>query len=149
MNHCGRYFLMSQGRFSMTHRSPCLPAMLAAALLAAAPVAAQDTPDGVFAIGMLDEVATGETLVYTHQRSGNATGAESFPAITDGSIAITLEPAADDARKAQVSLDDGARKRGLSPFPAAAGNPVLVVFLETSTQNMATATGGNPFYIRN
>ena len=39
------------------------------------PVALTVLPDGgkIFALGMLDEVATGDTLVYAHQRSGSAT----------------------------------------------------------------------------
>ena len=126
------------------------PALFLAALLVAAPVVAQeDVRQGVFALGMLDEVATGDTLVYAHQRSGSATSAEGLPAIAEGSIEITLEAADDGTRKALVSLDEGERKRELSPFPGAAGNPVLMILLETNTQNMATATGGSPFYIRN
>ena len=133
----------------MTERPRRLAALLLAALLAAAPAAAEGEANGIFALGQLDTVATGDTLVYAHRRSGSATGPDALPPI-EGRVEVTLQPAADGgSRAAHVALVEDARTRGLPPFPATGGNPVLLVFLETGMRNMATATGGSPFYIRN
>lgn len=39
--------------------------------------------------------------------------------------------------------------RRIGPFPVSGGDPALTFFLETTARDMATLTGGSPFYIRN
>lgn len=61
---------------------------------------------------------------------------------------IVAKPAGGGAKLTLTLFADG-RSQNLADFPAEAGNPVLLVFLESVVQSMATLTGGSPFYIHN
>lgn len=118
--------------------------------LAAAPVAGSKAAELLFDNHQLDGIATGTTIAYAHQRV--VPNPELMPAITNGSITIELtqpDAAKGTGRETVVRLDDGVRQRVLDNFPADAGNPVLVTFLESSVNAMARLAGGSPFYIRN
>ena len=128
------------------------PRMLAAAALllclGPAQLAAGEAQDRLFAVGVLDGVATGERLVFTHVRAGSFDTAL-LPAIPDGEIEVAIAPAEAGRREARVTLREDGQQRGLAAFPAGAGHPLLLVFLETTARNVAALTGGSPFYIRN
>lgn len=126
--------------------------LLAAAAATAAPLqaAAGEAQDRIFALGVLDEVATGERLVYDHTRAGSLADAGTLPPIEDGEVVIALtDSETTEGRDAEVTLRSGEQTRALTAFPAAAGNPLLMLFMENSVRSMATATGGSPHYIRN
>lgn len=120
-------------------------------LAGAAPLLATagEAQDRLFALGVLDAVETGRKLVYSHARTGSVAAAAAAPGIADGRVEVLLIPVGEDGRNAEVTLHDGARVRAFNPFPAAAGNPLLMIFMETNVQTMAAATGGSPHYIRN
>jgi hypothetical protein len=122
----------------------------AAATVAAPQASAGEAQDRIFALGVLDEVATGERLVYGHRRAGSVADAGAVPPIVDGEVTIALtDSEATDGRDAEVTLRSGEQTRALTSFPAAAGNPLLMLFMENSVRAMAAATGGSPHYIRN
>jgi hypothetical protein len=103
--------------------------------------------DRIFALSVLEDVATGEVIVFDHRREVRVE-AEALPPIADGRVEIMLVEE-DGRRQALVTLQDGERVRRLNPFPADGGNPLLIVFMETAVRGMASLTGGSPFYIRN
>ena len=115
-------------------------------LALAAPLHAGEAQERLFAPGVLDQVPTGAHLVFRHTREGSFDTAR-LPAIADGKLDLGLAEA-DGRRAAQVTLSDAGRTRSQATLPAA-GNPVLLVFLETSLRSMAALTGGSPFYLRN
>ena len=112
------------------------------------PSAAGEAQDRLFAVGVLDGVATGHRLVFDHQRRGSFDAAV-LPPIEDGEIEVALASGGSGGRVAEVTLREGGRRRTLDPLPAAAGHPLLLVFLETVVDDVARLTGGSPFYIRN
>ncbi|MFQ8430165.1 hypothetical protein [Amaricoccus sp. W119] len=111
---------------------------------------AGEAQDRLFALGALDAVETGETLVYDYSRRGTWPGDE--PARLDhGEARLTVEPpGADGAQRARAEVRDGETVIGrFNPFPVDAGNPMFMVFMEEAVSTMATLTGGSSFYIRN
>jgi len=111
---------------------------------------AGEAQDRIFALGVFDEVATGERLHYDHTRAGSVAQAGAVQPIEDGEVVISLvDSEVTDGRDAEVTLRSGEQVRSLTTFPGSAGNPLLMVFMESSVRAMATATGGSPFYIRN
>lgn len=126
-------------------------ALLVAALLGAmTPMAgrAGEAQDRLFAIGVLEGVETGQRLVYGYDRAVGVASAE-LPVIEDGKVEMTIVAPETGSREVRVTIFEEARVRRLNPFPEEAGNPLLMVFMETSVRSMAALTGGSPFYIRN
>ncbi len=115
--------------------------------LAASPAVAGETNDLLFRDRQLAPLAEGTSLHYEHLREGGK-DSELHP-IEDGTIELSIEAAADGSREALVRMRDGGKRRELDPFPGSAGNPLIMVFLESSLRSMAQVTGGSPFYIRN
>ncbi len=111
------------------------------------PAAASEATDLLFQDDQLADVASGATLRYDHRREVNL-GAD-LPPIEEGAVTLTFEEGEGGKRSALVRMSEGKRQRLLDPFPGRAGNPVLMVFLESSLRSMAKLTGGSPFYIRN
>lgn len=109
---------------------------------------AGEAQDRLFATGVLDAVAPDTRLVYDYTRQGQFESPAVEP-IADGSLTLAIVDAAEDGRAAQVTLDAAARSSEFAPFPADAGNPVFLIFLEESVRVMSALTGGSPFYIRN
>lgn len=108
------------------------------------------TPTGteiLFGSASFDDVKAGTTLSYTHKRSAD----EKIPvrAISDGHIVVNRIDNEDGADKTIVRLKQGEGKRQLEHLPADRGNPIFVVFLESSVSSVTFATKGSPFYIRN
>lgn len=76
--------------------------------------------------------------------------APGFLTVHDGSVALTqtIDPS-DQQPVLQLVQTTDTRTRKIGPFPISGGDPVLTFFLEQTTRDMATLTGGSPFYIRN
>ncbi|HXV31470.1 MAG TPA: hypothetical protein VD840_14165 [Sinorhizobium sp.] len=81
------------------------------------------------------------TLVYDKVVSGAETGE------ADGSFNIGLKVKPDG--NVAMTLHQGARSRGLGDYPASVGNPVIMYFLESVLADVASQSGGSPFYLRN
>lgn len=125
--------------------------ILAAAVAVAAlagPAGAGEAQDRLFEVGLLDGIATGDRLVYRHQRSGSF-DAGRVPAIDGEEIGIALVSGAEGRREAHVTLTGSRGRPTRARLPAGGGHPLLLVFLETTVDNMAAMTGGSPHYIRN
>lgn len=112
------------------------------------PVAAGEAQDRLFATGVLDGTATGQRLVFAHERGGSLDTGRVQP-IAGGEIELALIPGEAGERQAEVTLREGERVRSRATLSAGGGHPLLVVFLETTARNVATLTGGSPFYLRN
>ncbi len=78
-----------------------------------------------------------------------------FRQIKDGQISLieTTDPSDGKAMLQLVEKNPDPNsplpERKVGPFPADSGDPSVVFFLETVARDMAAATGGSPFYIRN
>lgn len=121
---------------------------LCLALAAATPAIAETPGERLFFEGALREVPPGTAIVYGHIREGTRADPNT-QLIADGEIEVRLRLDATGAREAQVAMSSGGQLRELNPFPASTGNPLLMVFLESSLRSMAAITGGSQFYIRN
>jgi hypothetical protein len=130
--------------------------VLAVALMAAVPAAAeteaaatQETAQAaIFAADAFVALPTGTRLSYAHLRSLSPSDPR-LPDIADGRAELTIETAESDRRRLRLTLTENGATRPVPPFPADAGHPVLLVFLETIVRTMSTTTGGNAYYIRN
>jgi hypothetical protein len=111
---------------------------------------AGEAQDRLFALHALSKVETGQTLVYDFSREG-AFPTDKLPKIAHGEARLTLEPAQGDKEPTAVALlrDDDKTVASFDPFPADAGNPIFMVFMEETVASMAKITGGSSFYIRN
>ena len=129
-------------------RRPVFSAVAALAICATPALAAGDAPGGtslVFGEKQLAGLEPGEELIYAHRRSLPEGAAGNM--IRDGEIRLAVARSETGA-EARVSVGDEGRTRRLDPFPMA-GNPILLVFLESSLRAIAEVTGGSPFYLRN
>jgi hypothetical protein len=111
--------------------------------------AAQADPvtDALFAEGIFDTLPDGKEIAYSHVRSGPASA--DYPPVTDGQMRLVTGATTDGGRNLTLTIEAEGRQRQVVDFPASGGNPVLMVFLESSVRSMAAITGGSPFYIRN
>ncbi len=109
---------------------------------------AGEAQDRLFALGVLKPLATGEELVYGFERKGDFPPGK-LSVVSDGVARLDMRAGADGKREVVVALNDGARNETFDPFPADAGNPMFMVFMEQNVRAMAALTGGSPFYIRN
>ncbi len=111
-----------------------------------------EAQDRIFRTGLLAGMAEGQALVYARERGGDLAGGGAAP-IVDGTVTITVEPpdAASGAkgRAARVELRAGDDLIGRSVLSADGGQPMLLVFLESTARAVAELTGGSPFYIKN
>lgn len=118
----------------------CLSAGLAAGL----PAAAGPTYDLFFRTGTLsapDGSALRDRLNYDGKLAGPTAiaGTESY--------GVAIAPAPDG--NTGITLSEGGRTRILGTYDTAAGNPVIMYFLESTLRQMSEISGGNPYYIRN
>ena len=111
------------------------------------PALAGTATDLVFAENVLANIPTDKTVVYRHVRDGPDDPA--FISLEDGTVTLTLTTGADGRSEALMTFKANGRTRNISPFPADAGNPIVMAFLESSLRSMAQITGGSPYYIRN
>lgn len=76
--------------------------------------------------------------------------APSFIRIADGSVTLAEVTDATDGKPVlQLEQKTDTRTRKIGPFPVSGGDPVVVFFLENTARDMASLTGGSPYYIRN
>lgn len=73
-----------------------------------------------------------------------------FQPISNGLVTLgqIIDPS-DNQPVLQLTQKTETRTRKIGPFPTSGGDPVLTFFLEQVTRDMASLTGGSPFYIRN
>ena len=123
-------------------------ALLALAAATAAPAATLDgqkSYDLLFRQGTLDGIDRGGTLNYdrevTNALNPQAAGRDS------GRIELGFQD--EGADLARLTLYQDEKHRGLGVFPASVGNPMIMFFYETVIRDMAEATGGSPYYVRN
>ena len=100
--------------------------------------------DFLFLEGTLDDVDPESTILY--RREAESVLLPGLKQSSSGVLALSFPPGGSAAR---LELRQGERSRGLGVFPVGAGNPMIMFFLESVVRDMARATGGSPFYIRN
>ena len=110
-------------------------------------VFADRATDLVFSSGVLDNIPQDKTVTYEHLRFGPEGG--EFHSIVDGQIFLAVVPSEIGGDEAVLEMLDNGKLRNRTPFPADAGNPLVMAFLESSLRSMAQITGGSPFYLRN
>lgn len=126
--------------------------MIAAALVAGWAAAAAAAPmDLLFSTEHMRALRPGAELTYGHARHASEAQAEKIGPDLDQKIRLTTgEPAAGATGMAvSVVMDAEGNPRELDTFRGVPGNPILMVFLETTVRAVNRATGGSPFYIRN
>lgn len=98
--------------------------------------------DLVFRTGTLDGLPEGTELRYAGpQASEGAASGDGWRSLTVG-----LAPG---GRAVVEGIEDDTAARVIGNFDAGVGNPLAMVFLESTVNAVAEATGGSPFYIRN
>lgn len=103
--------------------------------------------DLVFSDGVLSNIPQDKTVTYEHLRIGPE-GSE-FNSIADGRVSLAIVPSEIGGDEVVLEMLVGGQLRNRTPFPADAGNPIVMAFLESSLRSMAQITGGSPFYLRN
>jgi hypothetical protein len=75
---------------------------------------------------------------------------EGFLPVTDGAVTLAevIDPS-DQKPVLQLTQTTRQHSRKIGPFPINGGDPSLTYFLEQTARDMASLTGGSPFYIRN
>ncbi len=119
--------------------------VLGANLALAAPLDGTQTYDLLFRNGALDAIDRDAELVYrrtvTNRLKPDAAMRDS------GDIALTF--ANDASEMAHLEFRQDQKHRAMGVFPAGVGNPMIMVFYESTVRDMAESAGGSPFYIRN
>lgn len=118
-----------------------------AAMLFALPAFAGPASERIFSTAALDLIETGQQVIYTHMREGNA--GEDLNPLSDGEIRIEVRKDAQQKREAVVTMGPVGKLKPVSIWPTSSGNPILPIFLESALRTMARTTGGSSFYIRN
>jgi hypothetical protein len=108
---------------------------------------ADPVTEALFAEGIFDDLPYGQEITYGHARTGPAV--PDFKPVSEGRILLVTGQAEDGARSLSLAIEEGGQQREIVDFPASGGNPVLMVFLESTVRSMAAISGGSPFYIRN
>lgn len=90
----------------------------------------------------------GQTLTWSVTHEGPAL--PGLRQVADGRLVLSQGTDASDGQPVlQLEQTDSGRSRRIGPFPVSGGDPVVVFFLENTARDMASLTGGSPFYIRN
>ncbi|MEM7526839.1 MAG: hypothetical protein AAF416_04075 [Pseudomonadota bacterium] len=109
-------------------------------------IEAADAPlDLLFATPHLEPLPPGATLTYGHLREA----AEETGLSPGFAQRISLVAGTEEAPGVNVTMDVDGSPRQLDEFRGVPGNPLLMVFLESTVRAVNQATGGSPFYIRN
>ena len=108
---------------------------------------AGNAADLIFDETALNQVPNGTQVVYSHRvlRPVNADTSR----VQNGSIRMVLHQNNKDGRTVSISLSSPDTQRNIANLPTVGGNPLVMVFLESTTRAMAEIAGGSPFYIRN
>lgn len=123
----------------------CALALCTAAAAPAATLGGEQSYDLLFREGTLDEIDDEKVLIYDRKVS-SALKPEAEERDT-GRIKLAFE--VDAAKMARLTFHRDGKHRALGAFPASVGNPMIMYFYETVVRDMAEATGGSPFYVRN
>jgi hypothetical protein len=108
---------------------------------------ADPVTDALFSEHIFEGLPVGHTITYSQVRSGGT--APDFQPVTDGRIVLETGETDGGSRSLSMTIEAGGKRREIVDFPASGGNPVLMVFLESTVRSMAAMSGGSPFYIRN
>ncbi|WP_170335220.1 hypothetical protein [Ruegeria arenilitoris] len=101
--------------------------------------------DLLFQEGVLDSIARDKELVYQRMVTN---GLKPETAARDtGDIALSFTDDGSEMAHLEFRQDD--KHRAMGVFPASVGNPMIMVFYESTIRDMAETAGGSPFYIRN
>lgn len=116
---------------------------LGATLAASGALHAESAFDLVFRSGTLDGLPEGTEIHYAAVGMPQAGADDPWREVVVG-----LGPD-DSALLQQQPAEGDGPARPLGSFDATVGNPVAMLFLERTVQNISESTGGSPFYIRN
>jgi hypothetical protein len=119
---------------------------LLALLLLPAAAAAGPFSDLVMAPGLFTGAGAGPLLAYAEERRVPADSGLQPGAV--GRLSLALVEGVDGRELALTRESEGV-DRPVAAVPAGGANPVLLYFLESTLRDVAEATGGSPFYIRN
>ncbi|AXX96672.1 hypothetical protein [Profundibacter amoris] len=108
---------------------------------------ADSATDLVFSTGVLDNIPQQKTVTYDHIRLGPEDSGLNL--IENGAVSLSVAEGENGGNEAILEMRDNGTLRNRTPFPADAGNPLVMAFLESSLRSMAQITGGSPFYLRN
>lgn len=137
--------LPAAGRGTVAGLRRGVAGVMLSAMLAAGPVAGGEAHAGydlIFRTGTLNGFAPGDVLHYESRTENDAASPE---AETGSAYDLTLEEGG--AARLMRVLESGAQP--VAGFDASVGNPMAMFFLERLVRDLAQATGGSTFYIRN
>lgn len=131
----------------MRHLRNRAAALILLALSAPAPAMAGEAGDLVFAErGPWDLGDRQVVWAMTHE----GPAAPNFVQVADGAVTLAEVTDPSDGKPVlQLEQRTDTRTRKIGPFPVSSGDPTVVFFLENTARDMATLTGGSPYYIRN
>lgn len=114
--------------------------------LLATPLSANEAGDLVFAERGPWKLSA--PLVWLITQTGPTV--DGFRPLGEGTITLSAATDPSDGKPVLQLAEDTQRiKRKIGPFPSSGGDPTVTFFLETVARDMASLTGGSPFYIRN
>lgn len=117
-------------------------------LVGASAASAEQISALLFREGVLDGMGAGTEIAYAYRRDGRSAplppGAAVDPPL-DATVTLSVGP----ENEVQLALTAGEGRQGVGTFPQEVGNPLIMLFLETVLRDMASQSGGSPFYIRN
>lgn len=96
--------------------------------------------DLIFRTSTLNDFAPGDHLRYEAITKNDATAPQE---------AQILDLVIEEGGKARLNRDVEGKRQSMAVFDASVGNPMAMFFLERLVRDLATATGGSSFYIRN
>ncbi|MDZ4135150.1 MAG: hypothetical protein U1D06_06085 [Paracoccaceae bacterium] len=119
------------------------------ALALGGPARSATGSDLLFAAGIFADLPDGQVILYAHDRNGPQVA--DFKPLSAGKMTLVTVAAVGAARERGLTLtmEAAGKQRQVVDFPVSGGNPVLMVFLESTVRSMAAIAGGSPFYIRN
>jgi len=129
------------------HRFSFLALLVSLSIYVPQMALADRATDLVFSNGVLGNIPQNKTVLYKHLRLGPE-GSE-FHSIADGQVSLAIVPSQIGGNEVILEMLDSGQLRNRTQFPADAGNPIVMAFLESNLRSMAQITGGSPFYLRN
>lgn len=118
--------------------------------LMASPVAAQNVAETLMQPGLLVEMPKENLPCYAHDRQAPPPDEATTAPENLQDEKVCLVRSADQGREhLALSLTDAGQVRIVAQFPMETSNPILLFFLENVVRNVATHTGGSPYYVRN
>ncbi len=108
---------------------------------------ADTVADFIFDESLLSQLETNSELSYEHV----LVAPENAPkkGFEDGQIDVVFQYASDGAGEVKINFGQAGAQRQMKALPTVGGNPLVMVFLESTARAMSSIAGGSPFYIRN